>query len=248
LCFDKERKKWRAKGHLDGKRIYLGYFKKEEDAARAYDKWALENLGEQAVLNFDRITGQLHSDKGSTQSRVVEVASTKTRKLSIYKGVCFEKGRGSWRVMGHLGGKRIHIGYFKNEQDAAKAYDKWAFQNLGKGAVLNFDPRNGQPNLSITKMKRTTQTECGGGDDGEDVYCLDSELFGGELGQQFQFDQQLLHPLQYTQQPSKRRRQQTQQTQHSQHGVKDEDSVQQGGEGQTTTVRRRGVQNVEKKG
>lgn len=36
---------WRADGNFAGKHYYLGHFPKEEDAARAYDAWALTTIG-----------------------------------------------------------------------------------------------------------------------------------------------------------------------------------------------------------
>jgi hypothetical protein len=45
--------KWRARIHdLSGRLIGLGYYDKEETAARVYDKAALEMRGEYARLNF----------------------------------------------------------------------------------------------------------------------------------------------------------------------------------------------------
>lgn len=44
-------KKWRAYITVDGKSINLGYFASEKEAARAYNKAALEAWGEYALLN-----------------------------------------------------------------------------------------------------------------------------------------------------------------------------------------------------
>lgn len=45
-------KKWAASIHKNGKTKFIGRFDKEEDAAIAYDKKALEYFGEFARLNF----------------------------------------------------------------------------------------------------------------------------------------------------------------------------------------------------
>ena len=44
--------RWRASISIDGKRLSLGRFETEEDAARAYDEIALKHRGLKAKLNF----------------------------------------------------------------------------------------------------------------------------------------------------------------------------------------------------
>lgn len=50
---------------------------------------------------------------------------------SKYKGVCWHKASGMWQTMIRIDGYRKHLGYFKNEEDAAEAYKKKA-KNLGR--------------------------------------------------------------------------------------------------------------------
>lgn len=52
VWFRKKRNRWAATISTDGKKTLIGFFKTEEDAARAYDRVAKERRGEFAYLNF----------------------------------------------------------------------------------------------------------------------------------------------------------------------------------------------------
>ena len=51
VCWHKKHKKWQARVMVNYKRIYLGYYDNEKEAALAYNKAALELFGEYAKIN-----------------------------------------------------------------------------------------------------------------------------------------------------------------------------------------------------
>jgi hypothetical protein len=64
---------------------------------------------------------------------------------SKYRGVCFHKnrrGRKPWDGYINVNGKRISLGRFKTEEEAAKAYDAAAKKYHGEFAKLNFPKEN----------------------------------------------------------------------------------------------------------
>ena len=58
---------------------------------------------------------------------------------SQYKGVDWANDMKRWRARIRVNGKRIYIGSFENEIDAAKAYDNAAKKYHREFAVLNFN-------------------------------------------------------------------------------------------------------------
>lgn len=69
---------------------------------------------------------------------------TKRKTASGFKGVNWNKHRGAWAAQiwsGGEHGKNRHLGYFANEADAARAYDRAARELFGEFARLNF-PEN----------------------------------------------------------------------------------------------------------
>ncbi len=57
---------------------------------------------------------------------------------SRYRGVCWYRAKGYWTAYIRADGKREHLGCFRNEEDAAEAYDRAARKLHGEFAVLNF--------------------------------------------------------------------------------------------------------------
>lgn len=60
------------------------------------------------------------------------------RGSSGYRGVCWFKGTGKWRAYIMCDGKRFHLGYFEDKDEAARTYDAKAVELYGKYAYLNF--------------------------------------------------------------------------------------------------------------
>ena len=56
---------------------------------------------------------------------------------SKYKGVHFDRRTKKWRAMIKYNNRKMHIGSFKNERDAARGYDHKAAELFGKYAKTN---------------------------------------------------------------------------------------------------------------
>lgn len=79
-----------------------------------------ENL---RVATYAQNIMNTHSSKGSS---------------SEYKGVCWDKSKGKWAVHIGFNYKKIFIGYFDEEKEAALAYNKRAQELFGEFAKLNI--------------------------------------------------------------------------------------------------------------
>ena len=94
VCWDKAVKKWRAQKSVQGKTVYLGYYADEEDAARAVAEYV-----ECGVVAARRRGGG----------------------TSEHMGVSWNKAHKKWVAKKKVQGKQVHLGYYADEEDAARA-------------------------------------------------------------------------------------------------------------------------------
>lgn len=59
----------------------------------------------------------------------------KSKTSSKYPGVCWNKQRNKWKAYITLNGKQKHLGYFMDEREAAKAYEKACRTYVGEELI-----------------------------------------------------------------------------------------------------------------
>ncbi|SRR6266487_4017407 len=119
--------RWSAEIKYGTQRRPLGFFDTAEQAAFAYDKAALEIYGRSARLNhpIEQVLAW------TPPVRLLRKTNT-----SGYRGVKQIGKR--WSAAIHTSGQRFHLGMFDTAEEAAKAYDKAAWEAYGERAILNF--------------------------------------------------------------------------------------------------------------
>ena len=85
----------------------------------------------------------MHGAEGAAPRPKKRAASTPTdpaeRKWSGFVGVCWNKRVRKWAAQSRVNGKTVYLGYFVNEEDAARKYDENA-KSLGRPLNFPVDP------------------------------------------------------------------------------------------------------------
>jgi len=85
-------------------------------------------------------------------------ASTPTdpaeRKWSGFVGVCWNKRVRKWAAQSRVNGKTVYLGYFVNEEDAARKYDENA-KSLGRPLNFPADPWDLQAQKCAPRFPRS---------------------------------------------------------------------------------------------
>lgn len=104
-------------------------YKTPQDAALAYDIEAFAQYGESASLNYPYRVQEYKDGK-------IIVNSYRAQTRSQYRGVTFHNKK--WLAQICINRRAKCIGYFLNEQDAARAYDKRCWELFKDKSRLNF--------------------------------------------------------------------------------------------------------------
>lgn len=134
----KNRDDWDAKIRHERKTIHIGVFPTEIMAAMAYNLKSIELYGENAKINVLDVSDEEYNLlKQQTMLRIIELEEKRDSKTSNYNGV-FKKG-GKWASSINFNGKRIWLGTFPTEIEAALAVNE---------ALLEYYGWKAQPKLN----------------------------------------------------------------------------------------------------
>lgn len=136
VYWDEYHGRWSACIHTNNRKIYLGRYITQKEAALAYNAAAIEYFGEYACLN------NIVDDPFD-----IPVAEPSAPKSSCFLGVTWDKSRNLWYAKIQVNGRCINIGRFADEIEAANARDSAARFYHGDKAKLNF------PHDAIASMR-----------------------------------------------------------------------------------------------
>ena len=126
------RNKWYAERKEGKKTVYLHRFILDAESGEECDHRNGNGFDERRC-NLRIVTHQQNNwNRQKTTSRLGIPASSK------YKGVHWRKDRNKWRARININCKRIHLGTFDSEEEAARAYDDKAIELHGEYAKINI--------------------------------------------------------------------------------------------------------------
>jgi hypothetical protein len=130
--------KWLTKICFRSEQFHLGLFTDPIEGARCYDRKAIELFGEYARTNFP-VSEYVKEKFVIESSKVSRRTGLKKRNSSSqFTGVCYATREKKWLATIWNSGKQVRLGMFVEEEEAARAYDRFVIENGVTDARLNF--------------------------------------------------------------------------------------------------------------
>lgn len=157
VTFSQRIGKWEARIGYKWDRKHLGYYSTAEEAAKAYNKAAVELFGEFAQLNVSQDGTELGILEDKYSSRAKQNKKLSPNKISIYKGVsptALSKNKPvkKWLSQIYVQGKQRYLGTFETEEDAAYVYNQVSALLHGQNAVINTLPEDYEPSEELQQI------------------------------------------------------------------------------------------------
>lgn len=128
---------WKAGCIIGGKQVCIGFFRIEEEAARARDRYVLKYIGEHVILNFPREEYEQNPSEIVIGKKVREHERMHKDNTLGYKGI-YKNGKNGWAASINYIGKKYRLGTHRTRELAARAYDRKAIEFYGPLALTNF--------------------------------------------------------------------------------------------------------------
>lgn len=157
VSFHQKTSKWIARIGYQCERKFLGYYSTAEEAAKAYNKAAIELFGEYALLNTFENGTPLGVLEEEYATRVPQSKKTSAKTTSKYKGVSPTSSSKNtltpkWLSQIWFKGKRKYLGTYLSQEDAAYIYNQFSILLFGKNAVINELPENYEPSELVKQI------------------------------------------------------------------------------------------------
>ena len=163
--FHKSNNKWLAQIKIDRMKRHIGYYyyENEEEAAADNARAKFKYKGQEAL---DKVRERKSFGLGTIidltdvppQPPILKSKGRMKEGSSKYTGIRFYKPMNKWRAEIRIDGRKRHIGYYENEEEAAIDYARALFKYKDKGRVRTssgfvIDVSDVTPQLPIPKSK-----------------------------------------------------------------------------------------------
>jgi len=144
VCWSKSKRKWSAEITVGGTHVRLGRFDDEDEAAHAYDAYVrAKHLGRKlncAPLAAVRASGAARPARSSArrdEAGFLPSPMNAGKIASRHRGATWNKKDRRWRSGITVDGRQQHLGSFRSEDEAARAFDAFIVAHALE-RVLNF--------------------------------------------------------------------------------------------------------------